>query len=87
MEAWIMTWYIYDQDWWPEPIPEGHCLQLLKSQQSQTPVYEDNTAFIEWGNNIIGGRERAKHIDIRKHFAHEAIQIGKMLLVRVPTSS
>ncbi len=18
-------------DWWPEPIPEGHCLQLLKS--------------------------------------------------------
>ena len=26
-----------------------------------TPVYEDNTACIEWGNHIIGGRERAKH--------------------------
>ncbi len=24
-----------------------------------TPVYEDNNACIEWGNNIIGGRERA----------------------------
>jgi hypothetical protein len=38
----------------------------------------------------IGGRvrrERAKHIDIRKHFAHEVIQHGEMRLVRVPTSS
>ena len=50
-------------------------------------MYEDNTACIEWGNNIIGGRERAKHIDIRKHFAHEVIQNGEMRLVRVPTSS
>ena len=31
---------------------------------SPTPVYEDNTACIEWTNNVIGGRERAKHIDI-----------------------
>jgi hypothetical protein len=23
--------YIRALDWWPEPIPEGHCLQLLKS--------------------------------------------------------
>ncbi len=50
-------------------------------------MYEDNTACIEWGNNIIGGRERAKHIDIRKYFAHEVIQNGEMRLVRVPTSS
>ena len=51
-----------------------------------TPVYEDNNACIEWGNNVIGGRERAKHIDIRKHFAHEAIQNGHLRLVRVNTS-
>ncbi len=31
------------------------------AQTQQTLVYEDNTAYIEWGNNIIGGRERAKH--------------------------
>ncbi len=42
------------------------------AQPEPTPVYEDNTACIEWGNNVIGGRERAKHIDIRKHFVHEA---------------
>jgi hypothetical protein len=51
---------------------------LLKNmgfpQADDTPVYEDNTACIEWGNHIIGGRELAKHIDIRKHFAHEVIQ-------------
>ena len=64
---------------------------LLRSmgfaQDSPTPVFEDNTACIEWGNNIIGGRERAKHIDIRKHFAHEAIRNGHMLLKKVATSS
>ena len=54
--------------------------------KSWTPVYEDNNACIEWSNNIIGGRERAKHIDIRKHFAHEAVQNGHLRLVRVDTS-
>jgi hypothetical protein len=56
------------------------------AQASPTPVYEDNTACIEWGNNVIGGRERAKHIDIRKHFAHEVIQNGHMKLIRIATS-
>ncbi len=59
------------------------------AQQSPIPVYEDNTACIEWGNTILGGRdsERAKHIDIRKRFAHKVTQNGEMRLVRVPTSS
>jgi hypothetical protein len=26
--------------------------------KSWTPVYEDNTPYIEWSNNVIGGRER-----------------------------
>ncbi len=38
-----------------------------------TVVFENNTACIEWSNHIIGGRIRAKHIDIQKHFAHEAV--------------
>ncbi len=62
------------------------------TQQSPTPVYEDKshkTACIEWGNNIISGREPGKHIDIRTHFAHDVIQNGQgeMRFVRVPTSS
>ncbi len=49
-------------------------------------MYEDTTACIEWGNNIVGGRERAS-TDLRRHFAYEVIQNGEMRLVRVPTSS
>ncbi len=33
-----------------------------------------------------GTSAAAKHIDIRKHFAHEAIQNGHLRLVRVDTS-
>ena len=47
--------------------------------------YEDNMACIEWTNTMIFGRERAKHIDIRKHFAHEAAQIGHLRLKRIST--
>ena len=56
------------------------------AQAFPTPVYEDNTVCIEWGNSVIGGRQRAKHIDIWKHFAHEVIQNGHMKLIRVAIS-
>ena len=42
-------------------------------------------ACIEWTNNVIGSRERAKHIDIRKLFVHEAAQPGHLRLKRVST--
>ncbi len=54
-------------------------------QSDYTPVLEDNTACIEWANHVSGGRERAKHIDIRKHFAYEAVQNGHVLLYEIPT--
>ena len=57
------------------------------AQAQPTPIHENNSACIEWGNNVISGRERAKHIDIRKHFAHEIIQNGAMQLIKVPTSA
>ncbi len=50
-------------------------------------MFKDNTACIEWGDDIIGRLELAKHIDIQKHFAQEVIQNGKMLLVQVVTAS
>jgi hypothetical protein len=50
-------------------------------------MYEDNTACIKWGNNFICCKERAKHIDIRKHFAHEIIHNGHMKLISVLTTS
>jgi hypothetical protein len=58
----------------------------IKLRQSDyTLVFEDNTACIEWANHVVGGLERAKHIDIRKHFAHEAVQNGHMRLYKIAT--
>jgi hypothetical protein len=56
------------------------------TSKSWTLVYDDNNACIEWSNNIIGGRERAKHIDIRKKFSHKAVQNGHLRLILVNTS-
>ncbi len=56
-------------------------------QEDDTPVYEDDTACIEWDNHIIGGRERAKHIDIRKHFAHEANMLIALCAGRATSAS
>ncbi len=50
-------------------------------KKPDTPIYEDNTACIEWGNHVIGGRKRAEHIDKRKHCAHETIQNRQMRLI------
>ena len=64
---------------------------LLSSMRLQgdddTQVFEDNTACIEWSDHVMGGRERAKHIDIRKHFAHEVIQRQEMRLIKVDTAN
>ena len=34
--------YIKPHDWWPEPVPEGHCLQLFKS------IYGTRQAARRW---------------------------------------
>jgi hypothetical protein len=52
-------------------------------QGDSTVVFEDNTACIKWSNRVFGGRGRAKHIDIRKYFAHDAVQNGHMRLYRM----
>jgi hypothetical protein len=52
-------------------------------QADYTPVFEDNAECIEWANHLVGGRERAKHIDIRKHFAHKAVQNGHMRVYKI----
>ena len=54
-------------------------------QEDFTEVFEDNAACIEWSKHVLGGRERAKHIDIRKQFAHEAVQNGHIWLYQIST--
>ena len=45
---------------------------------SPTSVYEDTTACIEWGDNVVSGRERAKHIDIRKHLVTKGLKCPRV---------
>ncbi len=60
-------------------------LPQAREEDTLAPVYEDNTACIEWGNHVIGGRERAKHVVIHNHFAREVIQNHHIRHFRVPT--
>ncbi len=48
--------------------------------------YQESIEFTSLGDTDIEGRERAKHIDLRKHFAHETIQNRMMRLVKIDTS-
>ena len=75
-------------DYVKEVIYMRNLLKNMGFEQGPATVgYEDNSACIEWGNNVIGGRERAKHIDIRKYFANETIKNGHMILKKVTTTA
>jgi hypothetical protein len=65
----------------------GLLINMVLDPEGWTPIHEDNDACIEWGSNVIGGRERAKYADIQKHFAHEVVQNGYIRLVRVDTAN
>lgn len=41
-------------------------------QTDPTLIYEDNSTCIKWAGGAVGGSDRAKHIDLREHFVHEA---------------
>ena len=42
-------------------------------QTDPTPIFEDNSTCIKWAGGAVGGTDRAKHIDLREHFVHEAV--------------
>ena len=59
------------------------CAELLTPMRRPTPIGEDNSGCIEWTNYVIGGRDRARHIDLRVHRAHQAVQEGDIHLYKV----
>ena len=44
------------------------------TQNRGTEVGEDNRTCIAWSEGSVGGSDRAKHIDLRLHFVHQAVQ-------------
>ncbi len=48
------------------------------SQTHPTYVYEDNRTCVAWSEGSVGGSDRAKHIDLREHFVHNAVDQGAL---------
>ena len=52
-------------------------------QTAPTPVFADNETCIAWSEGSVGGSERAKHVDLRMHFVHEARAAGHLHLHKI----
>jgi hypothetical protein len=52
--------YIRAQDWWLEPIPEDHCLQLLKS------IYGTLQAACRWHKHISAWMEANGYLEVNR---------------------
>ena len=62
-------------------------LERLGFPQSEpTPIGEDNRTCVAWAEGAAGGSDRAKHIDLRVHFVHDAVQ-SKVLSLQVVRSA
>ena len=55
-------------------------------QTAPTQVFEDNSTCIAWSEGSVGGSDRAKHIDLREHFVHDAVKEDVLQLVAVATT-
>jgi hypothetical protein len=67
-----------------EVIYTRRLLEILGFPQVQpTPICEDNRTCIAWSEGSVGGSERAKHIDLRAHFVHEAVKDKHLVLQQV----
>jgi hypothetical protein len=53
-------------------------------QNSPTPLFADNETCIHLSKGSVGGSNRAKHIDLSKHFGHDACQQGILQLWKNP---
>ncbi len=52
-------------------------------QTAPTPVFADNETCIAWSEGSVGGSDRAKHVNFRMHFVHEARAVGHLQLVKI----
>ena len=54
-------------------------------QPDPTCIYEDNQTCIAWSEGSISGTDRAKHIDLRGHFVHDAVEAKTLKLMPIDT--
>jgi hypothetical protein len=56
---------------------------LNYQQREPTLIFEDNTAAIKW---CSGSSRRAKHIDLKVCFVHEAVSMKQVIHKYLPTA-
>ena len=56
-------------------------------QKLPTVVYKDNRTCVAWSEGSVGGSDRAKHIDLRELFVHDAVQRGSLKLRPIASAS
>ena len=52
-------------------------------QTQPTVIFADNETCITWSQGAVGASERAKHIDLRRHFLHDAVEKGHLVLRKI----
>ena len=55
-------------------------------QEGPTRIFEDNESCIAWAEGSVGGAERAKHMDLRKFFVHDAVKAQEIQLVGISSA-
>jgi hypothetical protein len=55
-------------------------------QEAPTPIFEDNRTCVAWSEGSVGGSDRAKHIDLREHFVHDAVSRGILKLESIASA-
>jgi hypothetical protein len=55
-------------------------------QTRPTSVYEDNRTCVAWSEGSVGGSDSVKHIDLREHFVHNAVDQGVLKLRPIASS-
>ena len=54
-------------------------------QHEPTIIYADNATCISWSEGSVAGSNRAKHVDLRIHFLHDAVKAGHLMLQKIDT--
>jgi hypothetical protein len=55
-------------------------------QTHPTSVCEDDRTCVAWSGGSVGGRDRAKQIDLRECFVHNAVDQGVLKLRSIASS-
>jgi hypothetical protein len=79
--------HLISPDWWPQPIPESHCLQLLKSiygtRQAARRWHKHISAWMEANGYLVVNSEKTifmkregKHFIIHRLFVEDMMHMA-----------